>query len=189
MKRAIYFFTDRLQITSAERFSILVVGALFLLISGIQQFNGQTVAYAEDSYSAVFAQFTQLSTLPAEESSAILSQYYPQENPERPAAAEAEIEKKVQEPETITAPEPVMEEATAVVSESSGEAQSGKVNINSADAASLATLPGVGPAIAARIIEYRNENGPFRQIEDIKNVRGIGEARFEAIKDLITVGD
>lgn len=189
MKRAIYFFTDRLQITSAERFSILILGALFLTVSGIRQFSGQTVAYAEDSYSSVFSQFAHLSTLPANESSAILSQYYPQENPEHPVATETEAEKKVEDTETITASEPVMEQTTTVVSERSGDAPGEKININTADAASLATLPGVGPAIAARIIEYRNESGPFRQIEDIKNVRGIGEARFEAIKDLITVDD
>lgn len=61
-----------------------------------------------------------------------------------------------------------------------------KININTADADELVKLPGIGPAIAARIIEYRTENGPFSDISEIKNVRGIGQARFEAIKDYIT---
>lgn len=189
MKRAIYFLADRLQITSAERFSILVVGALFLLISGVQQFSSQSVAYADETYSAVFAQFEQLSAIPASKSQEILSQYYPQENPLAETPVIAETEKKVQEPETITALAPVMETTVAEVSDTTAEVLSAKVNINTADAATLATLPGVGPAIAARIIEYRTENGPFRQIEDIKNVRGIGDARFEAIRNLITVAD
>jgi len=64
---------------------------------------------------------------------------------------------------------------------------SDKVNINTATAEELDALPGVGPSIAQRIIEYRTTNGPFQSIEDIKNVRGIGDATFEKLKDKITV--
>jgi len=63
----------------------------------------------------------------------------------------------------------------------------GKININTATAEELDTLPGIGPAYAERIIKYREEFGPFKKIEDIKKVRGIGDATFEEIKDLITV--
>lgn len=63
-----------------------------------------------------------------------------------------------------------------------------KVNINTATAEELDTLPGVGEATAAKIIEYRRQNGFFAAIEDIMNVPGIGEAKFNAIKELITVG-
>lgn len=62
-----------------------------------------------------------------------------------------------------------------------------KININTATQAELETLPRIGPAMAQRIIEYRTANGPFRRIEDIQNVRGIGPATFEQLKDLITV--
>jgi competence protein ComEA len=60
------------------------------------------------------------------------------------------------------------------------------VNINTADAAQLDTLPGIGPALAQRIIQYRETNGPFQSIEDIKNVSGIGDKKYEALKDLIS---
>jgi competence protein ComEA len=63
------------------------------------------------------------------------------------------------------------------------------VNINTADAALLDTLPGIGPAYAARIIEYRTQHGPFARIEDIQNVSGIGPSIYAGIKALITVGD
>lgn len=63
-----------------------------------------------------------------------------------------------------------------------------KVNINTADLHTLMTLEGIGEVYAQRIIDYRQANGPFKKIEDIKNVPGIGEKRFELIKDLITVG-
>jgi len=61
------------------------------------------------------------------------------------------------------------------------------VNINTADAAQLDTLPGIGPALAQRIIQYRETNGPFQSIEDIKNVSGIGDKKFDDLKDLISV--
>jgi len=64
---------------------------------------------------------------------------------------------------------------------------SSKININTADAKELEKLPGIGAAIAQRIIDYRNKNGNFSQIEEIQNVSGIGPARFEQIKDLIDV--
>jgi competence protein ComEA len=66
-------------------------------------------------------------------------------------------------------------------------ANSGPININTATAAELETLPEIGPAIAQRIIDYREANGPFATIEAIQNVSGIGPATFDAIKDLITV--
>jgi competence protein ComEA len=62
-----------------------------------------------------------------------------------------------------------------------------KINVNTATAAELEQLPGIGPVLAQRIVEYREANGPFQSIEDIKKVSGIGEAKFEQIKDLITV--
>lgn len=64
---------------------------------------------------------------------------------------------------------------------------SGKVNINTATVEELDALPGVGPSIAQRIIDYRTTNGPFQSIEGIKEVKGIGDATFEKLKDKITV--
>lgn len=61
------------------------------------------------------------------------------------------------------------------------------VNINTATQTELETLPGIGPSTALKIINYRKENGKFSSIEDIKNVSGIGDAKFENIKNYITV--
>lgn len=61
------------------------------------------------------------------------------------------------------------------------------VNINTADAERLATLKGIGPALAQRIIDYREQNGAFKSVDDIKNVRGIGQKKFDAFKDKITI--
>jgi competence protein ComEA len=61
------------------------------------------------------------------------------------------------------------------------------LNINLATAEQLDTLPGIGPAIAQRIIDYRTTNGPFNSIDELLNIEGIGEGTFEELKDLIAV--
>jgi competence protein ComEA len=62
------------------------------------------------------------------------------------------------------------------------------VDLNTADLDALTTVPGIGPALAQRIIEYRKEHGPFKKVEDLLNVRGIGERSLARIKDRVTVG-
>ena len=62
-----------------------------------------------------------------------------------------------------------------------------KININTATKTDLETLPGIGESTALKIIEYRKEKGKFKLIEDIKQVNGIGENKFNKIKELITV--
>ncbi|WP_160721807.1 helix-hairpin-helix domain-containing protein [Bacillus sp. USDA818B3_A] len=86
------------------------------------------------------------------------------------------------------------EEAALLMSNAAGESaavgteqKQGKININKADEQQLQTLPGVGPAKAAAIIEYRNTSGPFKAIEDLKNISGIGDKTFEKLKDSIVV--
>ena len=78
--------------------------------------------------------------------------------------------------------------ATAPTQTASDETVSFPVNINTADADTLAALPGIGQVLAKRILAYRQQNGFFRAIEEITNVEGIGEKKAEAILELITVG-
>ena len=61
------------------------------------------------------------------------------------------------------------------------------INLNTATVAQLETLPGVGKSTAERILEYRQKNGGFKKVEDLMNVRGIGEKSFLKMKALITV--
>ena len=78
--------------------------------------------------------------------------------------------------------------ATARGAASQAPAPDGKVNINTAGVDELVALPGIGKAYAERIVDYREKNGPFKRVEDILNVRGIGEKTYERIKDRLTLG-
>lgn len=95
-----------------------------------------------------------------------------------PTLAEA-----VPTPPVVSAPA-----ATAPPSRMGGVTAAGLININTATQADLEMLPGIGPTTAAAIISYRDANGPFATIEALMDVSGIGEGKFAAIKDLITVG-
>ena len=79
----------------------------------------------------------------------------------------------------------------AIVEEKAGdniiieENKEEKININKATQTEIETLPGIGPSTALKIINYRNEHGKFKNVEDIKNVPGIGDTKFENIKEYI----
>lgn len=110
-----------------------------------------------------------------------------------------EFNKKLAEaPKTETTTETLKKEVKGKVagaetekstSDSSQPSQNvvGKINLNSASQAQLESLPGIGPTYAQRIIEYRNSHGGFKTIEEVKNVKGIGDKTFEKLKDLITI--
>ncbi len=62
-----------------------------------------------------------------------------------------------------------------------------KIDINRAEDWLLEALPGIGPTLAQRIVDYRNQNGPFDRVEDLMEVGGIGQAKYDGLRDLITV--
>ena len=68
-------------------------------------------------------------------------------------------------------------------------APSGKVNINSASVEQLSALPGVGAKLAARIVEHRQKSGAFKSVQELMNVRGIGEKNFEKLQPYLTTGE
>jgi competence protein ComEA len=80
-------------------------------------------------------------------------------------------------PAAQTKPTPKPSEAPAIV------------NLNTATSSQIATLPGIGEKSAQRIIEYREKNGGFKKVEELMNVKGIGEKSFLKLKPLVTVGE
>lgn len=88
----------------------------------------------------------------------------------------------------------IKDETEEYISESAGESvlededvKEGKININTADIDLLQTINGVGESLASKIIDYRKQNGKFKSVEDLKNVSGIGDKKFEDIKDKVIV--
>lgn len=69
-----------------------------------------------------------------------------------------------------------------------GGGAGGKVDLNRATVSELDTLPGIGPSTAQKIVDDRAANGPFKTVEDLMRVSGIGQKKFDALKDLVTVG-
>ena len=77
----------------------------------------------------------------------------------------------------------------AVAAPTGSESHPAKVDLNRADQVELESLPGIGAHLASLILEYREKLGPFQRIEDLMNVRGIGEKKFLQLQDLIKVDD
>lgn len=93
---------------------------------------------------------------------------------------------------SVTVSVPARQVSAAVPAETqtepSAQAASLPVNINTADAAELAALPGIGEVLAQRILDYRRVHGDFSAVEQLTNVEGIGEGKLETILELITIG-
>ena len=109
------------------------------------------------------------------------------------AAAEADLEQinlalELADQQQVYVPWAGVEEIATPVP-TGGVATVSLLNVNTASAAELETLPHIGPTTAQRIVEYRETYGPFESTEELLDVTGIGEATFAEIKDLVTVGE
>ena len=84
--------------------------------------------------------------------------------------------------------EPDDQDEFPVIVPSSVDTEPQIVNINTATVQDFENLPGIGPVMAQRIVDYRDEHGPFKSVEELTKVKGIGESKLEELLDLITTG-
>jgi competence protein ComEA len=87
----------------------------------------------------------------------------------------------------VVAGQQIIVTGPGTVAQPSDEGGDTRVSLNSATVAELDSLPGVGPVLAERIVEFREEHGLFTTVEDLLEVSGIGEAKLASIRDLVTV--
>ena len=171
LKRKAFFWVEKLQISRTERISISILLALLTILFLMNFFLTKTFNYSQEKYDSITAEFEKRSAQLHQEQQELDQKY----NPDLTV-------NETQTPEH-TQPEPT---------QNSKQIEPAKVeiiNINTATSAQLQTLKGIGEAYARRIIEYREANGGFDSIDELVNVKGIGEKRLENIRPYIKLKD
>jgi competence ComEA-like helix-hairpin-helix protein len=173
MRRRLFFLIDRLEIQRSERIAVSVLMVVLVAMAGYYTTLKPQANYDPDYYAEleqVFAERSRTMNLDREQ---ILARYEPGGSTESITEAEAEI--------------PVSDTALPDTTQKVQVAEPERINVNEADSEELQELPGIGPAFAERILEWREENGEFTSKEQLLEIRGIGERRLEVIKPLITL--
>ncbi|NNF57700.1 MAG: helix-hairpin-helix domain-containing protein [Rhodothermaceae bacterium] len=170
--RRLYRLQQWLSITGTEATAVLLLAGSLAVGLGVRQLQGHPVLPAADLFAEADAQWAALDSL-ADQASGALA--------ERPGLAA-----DVLPAETVTIPTTGYADAPARPRRSSAN-DPVRMNLNTADAALLQRLPRIGPALAGRILAYRQNVGPFRRVEEVVNVRGIGEKTLEKIAPYLYV--
>lgn len=169
MKRRLFFWLEKLKITRRERTAVSVLMILLLLVTTANMLLPQRQPYDEEYYAELDQLFEHRSKLLKQKEEAILTRYRPQR-----------VQPEYAERDTV-------EKDTLKVESHNPEKETtgSKINVNTADAQTLQSLPGIGPAYALRIIEYRQENGSFTSYEQLLDIKGIGKKRLEKLLPFI----
>ncbi len=171
LKRKIFFWIEKLQISRKERLAFTAMLILLFMLLLLNFWVQSTFNYDQERYDDIVAEFEKRSAIIEQQEKELEQKYNPSFT-----VSEAQI------PDT----EPVEEEPATddetlpVIS---------IVNINTATSAELQTLDGIGPTYAERIIEYRQLNNGFDSIDELINIKGIGEKRLANIRPFITLKD
>jgi len=178
MRRKLFFFLDRLQITHTERMSLGLLAVLLVILGGLNLVIEQKATYDEQYYEDLERIFGDRSRQAEAERNEILARYKPVVDSEENTNVISNLTAEISHPDTV------------ISDSSAAQGQSGRlININKADSGTLQQLPGIGPAYADRIVEWRELNGRFKSKSQLLEIRGIGERRLEVIRPLITIGE
>lgn len=175
MKRKLFFFLEKLQISKSERVAVSVLMVLVVILGSFYLIWTPAPQYSEAEYAELKIVFDERSREINEEREAILARYEP-----------LEAETQNYEPEVKTAVVP-SDTIPPQKNDDESRASGNLININSATEVQLQKLPGIGPAYSKRIVEWRKENGEFTSVNQLLEIKGIGEKRLANIKPLITL--
>lgn len=167
-RRKIFFLIERLEISRGERITIIVLLMSLIFLSVISYVKHPVVNYDPYHYEELEIVFRERSSQMQSENAEILARYSPQ----------------ISKTELTDPTEISIQDTTKMIEELDTDARDidaviDSIDINNAAAEQLQKLPGIGPAYARRIIEWREENGPFTHPDQLLEIRGIGERRLE----------
>ena len=179
MKRRIFFWFEKLKITSVERKSISILMVLLLGLGLCNWAMTPAQPFEEGEYAELRKQFEQRTTELRIEREKRMERYFPSVQKPSPVAVVSD-----------TIPEETADDQKSEKKESKEQKGSQKrINVNKAGREALKTLPGIGPAYSKRIIVYREKNGGFKTIEELKKIKGIGPKRLEKLKPFVKLKD
>jgi competence ComEA-like helix-hairpin-helix protein len=174
MKRRLFFLLEKLEIKRSERIAISTLFILLVILSGMVTFNEPTANYNEAKYAELEKVFKEKSEQIKQEEQIILARYEPERNTAVSNSLSGDKSMKAKLPDTTDSEEKQPETDKVI-------------NINTANKELLQELPGVGPAYSERIINWREENGPYSSKDQLLEIKGIGDKRLARIKPLITL--
>lgn len=164
-KRKLFFGFERLKITPAERISVSVLSVVLVGLSLVNVTLERESPFDEEHYAELKEEFMHRAAEIKQQEQEKLNRYT------LPSVSVSDTTEK---------------DTTEVNSvETSFGSGSSRININTADAQTLQELNGIGPTYAERIVAYREENGPFTSVEELMEIKGIGEKRLEKLKPFI----
>ena len=172
MKRRYFFWLEKLKINRNERLAVSVLMVLLLLVMAANLLLPQYQPYDDAYYARLDEAFESRSKMLKQKEAAILARYQAKES--------TGLELQIPAADTV-----IHDTLEVTTLDSDQNASGSKINVNKADAETLQGLPGIGPAYASRIIEYRQKNGPFTSYEQLLNIKGIGKKRLEKLLPFI----
>ncbi len=173
MKRKLFFFLEKLQISKGERVAVSVLMVTVLLLGGFYLVWSPATHYSEAEYAELERIFEEKSRELKREREVIMARYKPVNNDT--------VEYKTHESTDEALSDTIPPAKKQTESRTSGNL----ININSATETELQKLPGIGPAYSKRITAWRKENGKFTSVDQLLEIKGIGEKRLANIKALI----
>ena len=169
----LFFLFDRLNITKSERFAIVSITTLIVLVSLMATLVRRDIPFPDEHYAFADSLFTALSQQRTAERAELMARYDPP---------------SMDNTKPDSALDPRNTRQTSTRAKTAASAKSSKlpapesINLNTANANELGQLPGIGPKTAEAIITYRQTNGPFQELAHITRVKGIGSKKWEQIR-------